>query len=155
MDIEEVLREETVKRIGYDETLEVAPQTPIREVIGEMRRQQAGAALVCDSGRLVGLFTERDLLRFLTTDQADLSVPVSDRMTRDPVCVGQEESVASAICRMQEGGFRRLPVVDKDRVACGMLSVKQIVRFIADHFPAAIFNIPPQPGRFASECEGA
>lgn len=155
MDIEEVLREETVKRIGYDETLEVAPQMPIREVIGEMQTQRVGAALVCDAGRLVGLFTERDLLGFLTTDNPDLSAPVSDRMTRDPVCVGPEESLASAICRMQGGGFRRLPVVDQDRAACGMLSVKQIVRFIADHFPAAIFNLPPQPGRFASECEGA
>ena len=155
MDIEEVLREETVKRIGCDEMLQVAPQTAIREVIREMRAQQVGAALVCDAGRLVGLFTERDLLKFLTTDKPDLSAPVSGRMTPDPVCVGQDESVASAICKMQEGGFRRLPVVDEDKAACGMLSVKQIVRFIADHFPAAIFNIPPQPGRFASECEGA
>jgi CBS domain-containing protein len=76
-------------------------------------------------------------------------------MTFDPVVVRAKESVGTALRRMQEGGYRHLPVVDEAGQPVGMLSVKHIVRYLVEHFPSTIYNLPPDPGGIQQEREGA
>ena len=66
-----------------------------------------------------------------------------------------KDSVAAAVRRMEEGGYRHLPIVDEAGRPLGMLSVKRIVHYLAEHFPATIYNLPPNPDRFPLEAEGA
>jgi predicted transcriptional regulator len=57
---------------------------------------------------------------------------------------------------MQAGGYRHLPVVDENRRPVGMLSAKRIVSYLVEHFPATVFNLPPDPdNNHPSEPEGA
>ena len=56
---------------------------------------------------------------------------------------------------MEEGGYRHLPVVDENGKAVGMLSVKRIIRYLVEHFPGAVYNLPPDPGAVQQEREGA
>ena len=85
----------------------------------------------------VGVFTEGDDGCFALT-------PVGECMTASPVTVDPKDPIATAIRRMEEGGYRHLPVV-RDGIPVGILSVKRIVHYLVEHFPATIHNQPPAP----------
>src|SRR5438552_3490680 len=78
-----------------------------------------GSILVLEGGALVGIFTERDILRALQGTHADAARVsfVSEWMTRDPVTIGPDASVGVALDRMLEGGFRHLPVIEDGKLA--------------------------------------
>ncbi len=74
-----------------------------------------------------------------------LTSPISEFMTPDPECVHSKEPVAAAVRRMEEGSYRHLPVVDEAGRPTGVLSVKRIVHYLVEHFPATVYNLPPDP----------
>jgi CBS domain-containing protein len=76
-------------------------------------------------------------------------------MTPDPVCVRAKDPIRLAVRHMERGGYRHLPVVDEAGRPVGMLSVKRIVHFLVEHFPATVYNLPPDANGVAAEREGA
>jgi CBS domain-containing protein len=121
-----------------------------------MRQQRVGCVLVCrEDDHLIGIFTERDLLRRVLAAELPLSVPVGLCMTRNPVVVSPKDPIGVAVRRMEEGGYRHLPVVDPAGRPLGVLSVKRIVHYLAEHFPSTIYNQPPDPNVVPLEPEGA
>ena len=84
-----------------------------------------------------------------------MNQPVSAVMSKDPVCLEASTSVGEAIKTMSRGGYRHLPIVDKAGLPTGIATVYGIVRFLVDHFPQTIYNLPPEPGAIPSEREGA
>jgi CBS domain-containing protein len=76
-------------------------------------------------------------------------------MTPDPVCVHPKDPIRLAVRRMEQGGYRHLPVVDESGRPVGVLSVKRIVHFLVEHFPATVYNLPPDPNGVPQEREGA
>jgi CBS domain-containing protein len=84
-----------------------------------------------------------------------LTVPVAECMTPNPVVVGRKEPIGAAVRRMETGGYRHLPVVDEAGGLVGVLSVKRIVHYLAEHFPATVYNLPPDPDAVPHEPEGA
>ena len=83
-----------------------------------------------------------------------LTVPLSECMTPDPVTVHPKEPIGSAVRRMEEGGYRHLPVVENGKPV-GVLSVKRIIHYLVEHFPATVYNLPPDPGMVQQAREGA
>lgn len=117
--------------------------------VREMTEHDLGAVAVEDDvGRVVGIFTERDvLLRGIAGGEGWLESPLSAVMTPDPVTVTASDSVAEAIHRMKEGHFRHLPVIDDQGRAVAMLSIRRVIADVAEHFPAEVQNLPPDPKR--------
>ena len=76
-------------------------------------------------------------------------------MTPDPVVVDEKESIRAAVRRMEEGGYRHLPVIGETGKPVGILSVKRIVHYLVEHFPATVYNLPPDPDAFPKEADGA
>jgi CBS domain-containing protein len=70
---------------------------------------------------------------------------VADYMTRDPDALSIDHKVAYALNKMVIGGFRHVPLVDRDHRPIGMLSVRDIVEFIVEQFPQDVINLPPDP----------
>lgn len=120
-----------------------------------MRKARSGCALVCDDRLLAGIFTERDYIKRVLSRGADLQAPVSDFMTPQPATARPTDPIGSAIRTMYQGGYRHLPVVDQGDVPVGMLSVKHVVQYVVDHFPSAVYNLPPRPGQVQDKREGA
>lgn len=154
MDLVLNLSEDRVGRGHPVGALSVEPTTFVRDVMTIMRDHKVGSVLVCHDSELLGIFTERDVLRLMAAE-SDLNIPVADVMSADPVTVTYNDSMSEAISKMTAGGYRRLPVINDDGVAVGILKVTGIVRYLVEHFPDLIYNLPPQPGQRAHEPEGA
>jgi CBS domain-containing protein len=69
--------------------------------------------------------------------------------------VRPKDSVQAAIKRMEKGGYRHLPVIDELGRPVGILSARRVVHFLAEHFPALVYNHPPDPTRVPDAAEGA
>jgi len=145
---------ETVDHARPSEPLCLEPKLAVREVLRRMKDHRSESVLVCRDGVLVGIFTERDVLRLLAGGE-DFGVPVEQVMSSEPETVGVHETVGSAIGKMSEGGFRHLPIVDEDDHPVGILNVSTILHYLVQHFPNFIYNLPPKPHHATQQREGA
>jgi CBS domain-containing protein len=106
--------------------LTVEPGLRLTEVADRMVARDVGAVLVLEDERLVGILTERDILRAVAGGLDEETV-VADWMTRDPETMEPDEPIRQAAVLMIHGGFRHLPIVEGDRVV-GMLSIRDLMR---------------------------
>jgi len=110
--------------------LSVEPGLPLAEVAKRMVAKDVGAVLVTEGKRLVGILTERDVLRAVARG-IDESATVADWMTRDPETLEPDESTQQAAVLMIHGGFRHLPVTENGEVV-GMLSIRDLMRIVLE-----------------------
>ena len=105
----------------------LTPEQTICQAASILSNHEIGAAPVLAGDRLVGIFSERDILRRVAAIGGDLDMMrVVDAMTRDPRTVSTETSLVEALALMIEGNFRHLPVVDGDGRVIAMLSIRDI-----------------------------
>jgi CBS domain-containing protein len=125
-------------REAMSQVLLTAPEsTTIAEVASLMAQRRVGSALVVEGPRLLGIFTERDIVRALSQDHAATRQPIGHWMTRSPQTISPEAALEEALKRMVDGHFRHLPVMEGDRLV-GMLSMRDLSR--------AAVNREPPPG---------
>lgn len=155
MELARNLKVESVGRLLPAPPLCLGQDASVADAVAVMRRHSVGCILVSNGEQLLGIFTERDLLRRVLAPGLPLFIPVSACMTINPVVVQETESIGAAIRRMEEGGYRHLPVVDGDGRAVGILSAKRIVHYLVEHFPSTIHCLPPDPEAFPRRPEGA
>jgi CBS domain-containing protein len=107
-------------------TITVAPHETARLAILRMLEESVGAVAVCDGPRLVGIFTERDVLR-LAGDGADLdSVRVEDVMTRSVLSISPDDDIRAAAELMATRKIRHVPVV-QDGNLLGMVGIRDVL----------------------------
>jgi CBS domain-containing protein len=102
------------------------PAEPIRAAAARMKDAGAGAAAVLDGGRLVGILTERDLLRAIVDGLDPLASRVTQVMTAEPVTIEPGVSISEAASLMVKLAVRHLPVVHDGHLD-GMVSARDIV----------------------------
>jgi CBS domain-containing protein len=117
--------------------LSVAPGETITQVARRMVERNVGAVLVRDGGRLVGIMTERDLMRAVARGlQPDAAV--AEYMTKDPETIEPDDTTQHAAVLMLHGGFRHLPVVEGADVI-GVLSIRDLMRIgLEDSAPRGV-----------------
>jgi CBS domain-containing protein len=106
----------------------VAPEDTVGEAAQKMVDRGIGSAVVSDFGRLIGILTERDLLRAVAARTHSSEARVREWMTADPVTASPDMQAAEAAEIMLEKGFRHLPVVEGER-AVGIVSVRDVLRW--------------------------
>jgi CBS domain-containing protein len=119
----------SVSEIMTPDVLGLDSGTTIVEAARRMHERRVGAVVVTEGTRLVGIVTERDILRAVATGAVDGSV--GDVMTHGPDTIAPDESAGQAAALMIHGGFRHLPVVDGGDVV-GMVSIRDLVRVSVD-----------------------
>ena len=138
--------QEPIQVLPFAAPLSVSRMTSVAEAIRLMQAQHVGCVLVQEADRLVGIFTERDVLNKVAGSGQDPSqTPVEAVMTAEPEALPVDASISFALNLMSEGGFRHLPLVDAAHRPVGVLSVKHVVRYLAELFPEEVLNLPPQP----------
>ena len=135
----------------------VNPHTSVADAIALMKQHAMGCVLVEADRRLVGIFTERDVLFRVVSGKLDPEgTPVSRVMTPDPETLTMEDELAWVLNLMAVGGFRHVPIVDDQARPVAVLSVKDIVERLVEFFPNEVLNLPPYPGKnIAHTREGA
>jgi signal-transduction protein with cAMP-binding, CBS, and nucleotidyltransferase domain len=114
-----------------NEFLAVAPDTAASDVVNQMKQGRLGCALVLDEGKLVGIFTERDLLSKLTGPAAQPpTTPVKQLMSADPEVLLESDSIAAALNKMSMGRYRHIPVQKSDGSYC-VTSIKHVLKYLA------------------------
>lgn len=103
------------------------PGEPLAAAAASMRSRGVGALVVMDDDRLVGILTERDLLRAMADGLDPRATPVSACMTARPQTVSVEDTSEGAARRMVDLGVRHLPVVEDGRVV-GVISARDLLR---------------------------
>jgi len=103
------------------------PETTIAEAASLMAQRRIGSTLVVAGEKLLGIFTERDILRAVSHDASAMGDSLEHWMTRRPRTVTPESDLDEALRIMVEGGFRHLPVMEEGRLI-GMLSMRDISR---------------------------
>ena len=109
------------------EPIEVAPEDTLGEVAERMSAVNVGAVIVKDFGRLIGILTERDMLKAMAARVHTSEARVRQWMTEDPITAGGETDVEDASRIMLENGFRHLPVVDENGHVVGIASLRRVV----------------------------
>ena len=111
----------------------VAPETTVLAAVHQMNERRIGALLVVERTRPVGIFTERDVLvRVVAAGLDPTSTPVGEVMTRSPVTVRSDVTVAQAMMVITEKRCRHLPVIDGTRL-CGLISIGDLTSWLVRH----------------------
>jgi CBS domain-containing protein len=110
----------------------VSPAITVAAAAKEMDRHRVGAILVMESGRIAGIFTERDVLSRVVAGGLDPNTtPIERVMTRDPITVASSTTVEEVMALFTNKRFRHLPVVD-DGLLVGLISIGDILRRMVD-----------------------
>jgi len=154
MELARNLRVDSVSRLEPAAPFQVGPSQLVTDAVYLMRSERVGCLLVVQQKRLVGIFTERDLMGRVLGVGKPLTSPISEVMTPNPITVFAKDSIRTAIKKMQSGGHRHLPVIDENNKPVGMLSVNRVIHYLAEHYPA-VYNLPPEAGSVSNQREGA
>src|SRR5262249_42660725 len=107
-------------------------------------RRQPAVMIVDGDGRLVGIFTERDIVARVAGQGLDARrTPLSAVMTPNPEALKASDRVAYAVHCMSVAGYRTVPLVDAERRPIGVVTGSDVIRWLADLFPEAVLNLPP------------
>lgn len=141
--IEEVLKEVRIEEVKLEPAITVAGDTSLEEIYRLLEASPHGAIVVLEDTRIVGIFTERDVLYRTALEDLDPDTPIEELMTPDPTTIAVSERLAAAVRVMTERGYRHVPLVDGEDRYLGLLASRDVLGFIADHFPEAVLNLPP------------
>ena len=140
--LEQVLRNRNLVTARRDE--------PVLDVLRRMTDAQVGAIAIVDGDRLVGIFSERDLMtRVVVPGRDPAATRVEEVMTRDVVTADLRESRDASLRKMRRRGCRHLPVLAGERVLA-MLSMRDLLRDEIEeqfeeirHLRAYVYQVPP------------
>jgi CBS domain-containing protein len=115
----------TLGELMTRELLVVAPEDTLGEAAQRMVDRGIGSAVVLDYGRLIGILTERDVLRAVADRIHSSEARVREWMTTDPITATEDTPAEEAAKTMLDNGFRHLPVIEGER-AIGIVSIRDV-----------------------------
>jgi len=144
-EIRGALLNDQIAVLGPAEPICLGESATVQEAIERMlERRQAGVLIVDVAGRLLGIFTERDVLTRVAGQGRDAKqTALGTVMTRDPDALRPADRVAYAVHSMSVAGYRTVPLVDAERRPLGVVTVTDVIRWLAGLFPEAVLNLPP------------
>jgi len=149
----EALANTPLSDVQLREPVRMKADATLYDAVIMLRERKRGAVVVENGdGTLRGIFTERDLVT--RVDHASDTwhrVTLKDSMTDEPESVTRDTPLAVVVQKMQAGGFRNLPLVDDDNRGIGLVSIRDVLKHLAEEFPQEFLNLPPDPAREAHE----
>lgn len=146
-----------ISEISLPSVISVNYKMKLKEAISLMQKRKVGSLVIIDDkDELVGIFTERDVLMRVIGIIANWEeTPLSDVMTATPQTLQKGDEIAYVLNNMHVGGYRHIPIVDENDRPISMVSIKDVVRWVLDHFPKEITNLTGEPYRGVKSREGA
>jgi CBS domain-containing protein len=141
----------------HDHVVALERTATVADAVGAVIENRVGAVLILEDQQLLGLFSERDTLtRVVAQGRVPSETPIVDVMTPDPECLSFDHELVFALNKMTVGGFRHVPILNKEGVPIAVVSMRDVVEHIVSFFASDVFNLPDDPDdSFTSEREGA
>ncbi len=114
-----------------DKLVTLPPSSTIRDAAIKMMEKNVGSVLITDGDTLLGIFTERDIVKCVA-EKTSMDEELEKVMTRDLITIAVDKPLSKAAYLMSENNIRHLPVVDKENKLMGILSARDIARFYAE-----------------------
>jgi len=154
MSLKQELEIEQVRHLALNGYCLVQSGATVRQTLERMRAEGGAAALIMRDAALIGIFTERDVMRRVAVSPETLDTPVDDVMTVRPITVLPDTSAADALWLMDDHHFRNLPVIDRQGRVLGDMTYAAIIQYLAARYPVEVLNRPPRPEQYPSKPEG-
>jgi CBS domain-containing protein len=155
MSLEHNLKQERVIHLDLNRFATVEQGTSVRETVEVMRRDGHHCAVVVEQDALVGIFTDRDILKKVVASPEIWDQPIEMVMTSSPLSISSMDSADKGLALMDNMHFRNVPVVDLNGVVVGTLTHYAIIKYLGDRFPETVYNLPPTPDRVTRKRDGA
>ncbi len=139
------LLNDTIAVLTPAEPICFAEAATVHDAVRTMLARRQAVVLITDGeGRLVGIFTERDVLTRVIGRGLDArTTTLGEVMTRNPEALTASDRVAYAIHCMSVAGYRTIPLIDGEGRPFGVVTVSDVVRWLASLFPEAVLNLRP------------
>ena len=142
--IADIIKAARISELRLRKSLVVQPTTALEEVYRLMDEGDWSAVVVCRGNEAVGIFSQRDILNRTALEDLEPSTPIEELMTPDPVTLSIDDGLAAAIKVMVDGGYRHIPILDGKGCTAGVLTSREILRYIADQMPETVLNMQPR-----------
>lgn len=158
--IHHVLQQSRLLDLGPLPAPRLAPVATVQQALQFLVRGRRGAIVAVEEMRPVGIFTERDVVCRLptglfTSRDERRNTPLQEVMSRPPITVRRQATLAEAVQMMAKRQHRHLVVVDRNGDLKGLLTTADIVQFLTDQFPEETVNLPPRLRQQFHSPEGA
>ncbi|MGI8896866.1 MAG: CBS domain-containing protein [Pyrinomonadaceae bacterium] len=137
-------RRDKVSLMETDDYVCLEPSDSLSKAIEVMKQDEGGCAIVCEYGRVAGIFTERDVLTKIIGESVDMNDPVSKWMSPVVATLSPDATIGDAVAMMTEKSYRNIPLV-KDGQLAGSISVFDVISYLAESYPKETMNLPPNP----------
>ena len=142
--LQDALLSDTIAALAAPEPIRLAETAVIDDAIRAMLAEDRVAVLIVDGNdRLTGIVTDRDLLGRCWSGRDGGQTRLSEVMTRDPETLKSDDRLCYAVNRMMAMSCRTVPVIDAEQRPIGIVTVDDIVKWLAVIFPEAILNLRP------------
>ncbi len=132
--LEQALAEETVAAMQMKPIAKVDQNTPVHAAVETLARLHVSCLLVEQDGRLIGVFSDRDVLERVALEYDQVhNLPISEVMTTNPVYAYESDSAAAALTIMAVSGFRHVPVTNIEQQVIGIISPQRVNEFLRKH----------------------
>src|ERR1041384_5486351 len=141
--IDDSVLDDTLTVLTPPEPVCVSESVTVQAAVDAMLRgRQAGVLIVDATGRLAGIFTERDVLTRVVGRNLDPGrTSVGSVMTPNPTALTIHDRVAYALHSMSVAGYRTIPIVDDHGRPTGVITANDVITWLADLFPEAVLNL--------------
>lgn len=115
-------------------SIRYAPQDSLKSVIKTMTKEQHSCGIICQDGTPVGIVTERDLVRFMNSEEklGDINLmTIAEVMTPNPICVTANTEISSALDLARSHNLRHLPVVDESNEFTGIVTLTDLIKALS------------------------
>ncbi len=152
--VETLLKETKIYQVINPKLVQAPPDISLKKAIEIMQEHKSGYIVVAKEKKVVGIFTETDVVNKILGRHVNWDAPVSQFMTPNPVVLNPEDSVGQAIDLMGERRFYHIPLVDNHQELVNVISVRTLIRFLAEFYPTEVYNLPPRPDQIMETQEG-
>jgi len=152
--LDALLLKKKISEIINPRLVQAPADLPLTDVLHLMKEQKSGYVVLTEKQKPVGIFTEVDVTRRVLLKHVNFNEPILCFMTKNPQVLTLEDSVGKAIKFMSQHNFYHIPLVDAQSRLVGMISVRSLIRFLAEFYPTEIYNLPPDPDQIMGSQEG-
>jgi len=120
-----------VKDILKENVITCTKDEKIIDAIKKMYNHNIGSVLIVENEKVIGILTERDIIRLIATGKS-LEERIENFMTKNPITIRYDEYIQKAALIMRENNIRHLPVVNKEGKLVGIISVRDLAKYISE-----------------------